>query len=341
MDRSAADSQDQPSRDGDREGFIPRLVGQVDRFQAERTWAAVPVAVFKKFGEDRAGNLAGLIAYYGFFSLFPLLLVLVTVLGFFLADDPQLRRDVLDSALAQFPVLGDQLQDNTGQLDGSTFALVAGVVSALWAGTGVMKAAQDAMNDVWDVPIRQRPNLLVAVARSFLMFVVLGGSVALTTLLTGAMGAIGGNIVVRGLGVLLGGVVNVGVFLVAFRVLTVRDVPLKQLAPGAALAGGAWMVLQLLGGYLLDHQISKADQTYGAFAVVIGLLWWFYIQAQVVLVGAELDVVLAKRLRPRRLTDAHRATDRRALREHAKVEERVPDEKVEAHFHQDHDPDAG
>jgi membrane protein len=313
-------------------GAPQRLVSAVDRFQSRRPLVAVPVAVVKKFGEDRAGNLAGLIAYYAFFSLFPLLLVLVTVLGFVLADDATLRQDVLDSALAQFPVLGDQLRDNTGQLDGSAFALVVGVASALWAGTGVMKAAQDAMNDVWDVPIRQRPNLLIAALRSFGMFVVLGASVAVTTLLTGAMGAIGGSLVPRALGVLLGGALNIGVFLLAFRILTVRDVAVARLVPGAALAGTAWMALQLLGGYLLDTQISKASQTYGAFAVVIGLLWWFYVLAQIVLFAAELNVVLANRLWPRSLTGNDRHTDRRTLRQHAKVEERVPDEHVEATF---------
>ena len=315
---------------------VQRLVGRVDGFQAGRPWAAVPVAVVKKFGEDRAGNLAGLIAYYAFFSVFPLLLVLVTVLGFVLSDNSQLRQDVLDSALAQFPVLGDQLRDNTGELEGSAFALVVGVGSALWAGIGVMKTAQDAMNDVWDVPIRQRPNLLVAVVRSFGMLVVLGGGVAVTTVFTGAMGAVGASLVPRAAGVVLGAALNVGIFLLAFRILTVRDVAVRRLVPGAVLAGVAWMVLQLLGGYLLDTQISKASQTYGAFAVVIGLLWWFYIQAQVVLAAAELNVVLANRLWPRSLTGDDRHTDRRTLRQHAKVEERVPDEHVEAHF----DPDS-
>lgn len=311
---------------------VARVVAAVDRVQAGRPVLAVPVAVAKKFGEDRAGSLAGLLAYYGFFSVFPLLLVFVTVLGFVLSGDSELRQDLLDSALAQFPVLGDQLQDNTGQLEGSAFALVAGVLSALWAGTGVMKTAQDAMNDVWDVPLRERPNLLVAVLRSFGMLVVLGGGVALTTVLTGAMGAIGSSLVPRALGVLLGAVLNVGIFLVAFRVLTVREVAVRRLVPGAVLAGVGWMVLQLLGGYLLDTHISKASQTYGAFAVVIGLLWWFYIQAQVVLLAAELNVVLANRLWPRSLQGVDRHTDRRALRQHAKVEERVPDERVEARF---------
>jgi YihY family inner membrane protein len=209
---------------------------------------------------------------------------------------------------------------------------VVGVVSALWAGTGVMKAAQDAMNDVWDVPMRERPNLVLAVVRSFGMFVVLGGSVALTTVLTGAMGAVGASLVPRAAGVVLGTVLNVALFLLAFRILTVRDVAIRCLVPGAVLAGGAWMVLQLLGGYLLDTQISKASQTYGAFAVVIGLLWWFYVQAQVMLLAAELNVVLANGLWPRSLTGDDRRTDRRTLRQHAKVEERAPDERVEARF---------
>ena len=134
-------------------GWVQRVVGSVDAFQAGRPWAAVPFATAKKFGEDRAGNLAGLIAYYGFFSLFPLLLVLVSVVSFVLRGNEDLQRDILDSALAQFPVLGDQLRDNTGRLDTSGFALIAGGLSALWAGTGVMKAGQDAMNDVWDVPM--------------------------------------------------------------------------------------------------------------------------------------------------------------------------------------------
>jgi YihY family inner membrane protein len=291
--------------------------------------------VFKKFGEDKAGNLAGLIAYYAFFSVFPLLLVLVTVLGFLVAGDAQLRQDVLDSALAQFPVLGDELRTNTGELDGSAFALVVGVVSALWAGMGVMKAAQDAMNDVWDVPLRERPNLLVAVVRSFGLLVLLGGGVVLTTALTGAVGAVGAggpHVVARVVGTALGAVLNVGVFLLGFRILTVRDVPVRRLLPGAVLAGVGWMALQLLGGYLLDAHIDDASQTYGAFAIVIGLLWWFYIQAQVVLVAAELNVVLANGLWPRSLSGDDRHTDRRALREHAKVEERVPDETVEARF---------
>jgi membrane protein len=293
---------------------------------------AVPVATVKKFGEDRAGNLAALLAYYGFFSIFPLLLVLVSVIGFVLASNEQLQGDILDSALAEFPVVGDQLQANAGQLDASGFALAVGLGSALWAGTGVVKVAQDAMNDVWDVPMRERPNFVLAIVRSLGMLAVLGTAIVLTALLTGAMGAIGTSLVPRALGVILGAVLNVGLFLVAFRILTVRDVSVRQLLPGATIAGLAWVALQLLGGYLVRTQVDKASETYGAFAIVIGLLWWIYLQAQIVLFAAELNVVLANRLWPRSLSGDDRATDRRTLRQHAQVEERTADEDVKVRF---------
>lgn len=312
--------------------WFDTALGTVDRVQGRRRWTAVPVATAKKFGEDKAGNLAGLIAYYGFFSLFPLLLVLVTALGFALSGNEEMQRDILDSALAQFPVVGDQLRESTGELDTSGFAFVAGALSAVWAGTGVVKAAQDAMHEVWDVPYRRRPNLFVTIGRSFGLLLVIGVGILATAVLTGAMGAIGTSLAPRIAGVLLGAALNVGIFLLGFRVLTVADTTLRDMMPGAVLAGLAWMVLQLTGGYLLNHQVKEAGQTYGAFAVVIGMLWWLYLQAQVLLFAAELNVVLARHLWPRSLTGHDRRTDRRALQRYAKVEERTPDEHVEVTF---------
>jgi YihY family inner membrane protein len=312
--------------------WFQSLLARLDHAQARRAWSAVLVATVKKFGEDRAGNLAALIAYYGFFSLFPLLLVLVTIVGFALSGNEDLQRDIVDSALVQFPVIGDQLRNNAGELGTSGFALVAGLVTATWAGIGVLKAAQDAMNDIWDVPMRRRPNFLLAIVRSVGMLALLGASIVATTILTGAMGAVGTSLVPRALGIALSAALNVGLFLVAFHVLTVRDATLRQLVPGATVAGLAWVALQLAGGYLVSHQVNNASDTYGTFAVVIGLLWWIYLQAQAVLFAAELNVVLADHLWPRSLTGPDRRTDRRALRQHAQVEERVPEEAINVDF---------
>ena len=311
-------------------GPVKPLVQRVNHYQQAHAWLGFPMGVAKKFGEDQAGNLAALISYYTFFSLFPLLLALVTVLGFVLAGDPELQRRIVDSALVQFPVIGDQIRDNIGSLDGNWMVLLVGLGGALWAGMGAVDAAQNAMNSIWDVPIRDKPKFLKRRLRSLLMLVVIGGGLFLTAgASTMASSADSFGSVGRLLAPLLSVVVNIGLFLVAFRVLTERDLRWSELLPGAVVAGVAAALLQVAGGFIIESKLKGASQTYGTFAVVIGLLSWLYLQAQVTLFAAEVNVVRSRRLWPRSLdpddlTDA----DRRALALHAEVEERVPDQDV-------------
>ena len=131
-----------------------RLLQAVDEFQQRHRWLAFPMAVAKKYGEDQAGQKAALLAYYGFFSLFPLLLVAVTVIGFVLHGDSDLGQRIVDSAVAQFPVVGDEISGTVShsRLRGSGLALAVGLGLALWGGLGVAEAAQSAMNGIWNVP---------------------------------------------------------------------------------------------------------------------------------------------------------------------------------------------
>jgi len=310
------------------------LVRRADRVQRERSGMAVPLATIKKFGEDRAGQLAALIAYYGFFSLFPLMLAFVTILGLVLEEDSSLRQQLVDSALAQFPIIGDQIKQNIGSLQGSGLALALGVGGALWAGLGGIKAAQNAMDQVWDVPVKRQPSFPVAILRAVIMLVTLGVFVLLAGFLGGiAAGTEDAPVALRVIGIAGTVVLNVLVFLVAFRVLTVEDVSWGDVWPGAMLAAVLWTILQLLGGYIIGHRLESATQTYGFFAVVIGLLSWLYLGAQVTLLGAELNVVRARRLWPRALDPQDMTpADRRALRELAKVEERREDQVVDVRF---------
>jgi len=310
------------------------LVRRADRVQRERSGMAVPLATIKKFGEDRAGQLAALIAYYGFFSLFPLMLAFVTILGLVLEEDSSLRQQLVDSALAQFPIIGDQIKQNIGSLQGSGLALALGVGGALWAGLGGIKAAQNAMDQVWDVPVKRQPSFPVAILRAVIMLVTLGVFVLLAGFLGGiAAGTEDAPVALRVIGIAGTVGLNVLVFLVAFRVLTVEDVSWGDVWPGAMLAAVLWTILQLLGGYIIGHRLESATQTYGFFAVVIGLLSWLYLGAQVTLLGAELNVVRARRLWPRALDPQDMTpADRRALRELAKVEERREDQVVDVRF---------
>ena len=313
---------------------IQRTIRRADRAQQARPWLAFPFAVFKKFGDDRAGNLAALMAYYGFFSLFPLLLVFVTVVSMVIAGNPEIQQRIIDSAVSQFPIIGDQIERNVHAIRGSGLALAVGVIGALWAGMGGVQAAQTAMNTVWNVPVKDQPNFWRSRLRALIMLVVLGSAVIVSAILSG-LGSSGNGIgnAVQVLAVLGSFVLNVALLLAAYRILTVEDLTWRDVLAGAILGAILWSALQYLGTYLVSHQLKNASAIYGFFAVVIGLLWWIYLGAQVTLLGAEVNVVRKRRLWPRSLvppplTDA----DRRALVELAKEEERSPEQRVEVHF---------
>jgi YihY family inner membrane protein len=312
------------------------VLRRLDRFQQRRPAAGFPIAVAKKFADDEAGSLAALIAYYGFLSMFPLLLALTTILARVLQDNPELQARILDSTLSQFPVIGDQIRQNVHSLRGSGVALAVGVGGALWGGMGVMRTAGNAMDEVWEVPKRDRPRFVRALLRAAGMLVVIGGGIVATTVLSGFGTATATTLPLRLAGVVLAAVVNIAVFLLGFRVLTVRDVGWRQLLPGAVTAGVGWQVLQGLGSYYVTHQLRGASQTYGMFAVVIGLLSWLYLLAQLLLFAAEINVVRATKLWPRSLAGELTDADRRAYAAYAEVEERRHDEDVGVGFTNGH-----
>jgi YihY family inner membrane protein len=320
---------------------LQRLLRAIDRFQQRHAWLGFPVAVVKKYGDDQGGHHAALLAYYGFFSLFPLLLVAVTVLGFLLQGDTELSDRIVNSAVGQFPVIGDDIGRavEQGRLRGSGLALAVGVALALWGGLGVAEAGQNAMNGIWNVPRKRYPNFFLRRLRGLVWLVVLGGGLLLASLATGFTQA-ADTAWSGAAGVAAATAVNTLLFLVGFRVLTVRNVPLRSLLPGALLAAVAWALLQWLGGWYVDRQLSRASDTYGAFALVIGLLSWLYLAASLTLYAAELNVVRVRRLWPRGLVQPPLAgADEQVLEDLAKQEERFPSQTVEVHFDGAGEPD--
>ncbi|HZQ83644.1 MAG TPA: YihY/virulence factor BrkB family protein [Acidimicrobiales bacterium] len=310
-----------------------KLLERLDRFQRGHRFTGMAVAVFKKFGDDEAGKHAALIAYYGFFSLFPLLLLFVTLLGFFLGGHSRFEESVVHSILGRFPVIGQQLRVHS--LKGSGLALVVGIVGSLWGGMGVVQAAQSAMDTVWGVPRKKRPNFVSSRLRAVVLLLVLGVGVIVSTVLAGI--ATGGSHAwpFKVTGLVVSVLVNGALYLAAFRLLTVAHVRWRQLVPGAVLAAIAGAGLQAIGGYYVGHQLDGASQTYGLFAMVIGLLSWLYLQAQVTLLAAEVNVVLACKLWPRSLVGDDTTADEKTLTALAEMEERRPDEDVRVSFTDD------
>ncbi len=304
----------------------------VDGYQRMHRWISFPIAVGKRFGESGAGSLAAAIAYYGFFSLFPLLMVLTSIASIALKGRTDLQEQLVRSALSQFPVIGTQIRQEVGSIEGSAVAVTIGLALALWAGLGGVRAAQVAMNTVWDVPRTRRPSTPASIGRAALMLVVLGVFVAAAAALAGVATATSGPLSVT-LGLLGSIALNVAMFAVAYRVLTSASVAWRDVIPGACVAGVGWTALLAAGGWIVGGRLASSSDVYGTFALVIGLLGWIYLGAQLTLLGAVLNVVAAKRLWPRSLqgndlTDA----DERALRRSARQEERREDETVTVSF---------
>lgn len=302
-----------------------------DRRQQRRSWLAVPVAVIKKFSDDGAGGLAALVAYYAFFSIFPLLLVFVTILAFVFHGDPGVQKSIKNSVLAHFPVVGPQLVSK--QLQGRVVSLVIGAVASLWAGLGVTQAAQNGFDKVWAVPYKSRPDFFGKRLRGFLLLTVLGTLFIVSSAVSGLVsGGLGGP-AAKVAGILISLLLNFALFASAFRLLTAASVPTRCLWIGVVVGGVLWEILQVLGGIYVNHVVRHAGNTYGTFALVIGLLAWLHLGAQTTLYAAELNVVLARRLWPRSLLGPPAApADRETLEALAKVEERSEEERIEVEF---------
>jgi len=311
--------------------LLQQTLRKSDTVQQRHRWLAFPFAVIKKFGDDQAGYLAALIAYYGFFSVFPLLLVFVTVLGLILGSGSHLATTIQQSALSQFPVIGQQIKVNS--LHGSGLALAIGIVGALWAGMGVTQAAQNAMNEIWDVKKKDRPNFLIGRLRSLAMLGVLGTFTLVATFLSGLANVAGTGTVIRVLFVIGSLVANLALFTVAFRVLTQLHLKWRDVVPGALFGAVIWTILQLVGTYYVQHQVAHARSTYGTFAFVIGLLIWIYLGAQVTMYAAEINVVRKARLWPRGLVQPPLTPgDMDAYSRAAQAEQRRPEQEVEVAF---------
>ena len=314
-------------------GWAERQIRRADRFQQRHTVLAFPWAVLQKFGNDQAGGKAALIAYYGLFALFPLLLLLATILGFALAGDPALREQLIDSALGNIPVIGDQLRSEVHPLEGNTAALVVGIVGTIYGSLGIGFAAQNAMNTVWNIPYVRWPDIWKRYLRTFGVIGLLGLAVVSSTALAAFATAVANGLAATVLGVAGSLLVNLGLFLLAFMVLTAEPLRPRDVAVGVVCATVFWETLQLIGTWYVTRGLAKASPTYGVFAVVITLLSWIYLGAQLTLLAAEINVVLRYRLWPRSVTQPPLTrADRLTLTRLAQMETRRPEQVVTASF---------
>ena len=299
---------------------VERVARRLDAAQQRKTPAAFVVGVVKKYTDDNGGIMAAALAHSAFVSIFPLLLVFVTILGLVAANDPALRAAVFTGKGAafagishQFPIVGSQLTSNVHALRrSSTIGLIIGLLATIWGCTGLAQTGLFTMQQVWNLPGPARPGYFPRLGRCLLFLVVLGIGLVMTTGVTSLGVFTNQGAIWTVLFDTVAAIANTMMFLLVFRVLTPKGVPTSNLVWGAAAGGIAWTVMQALGNFLVGHYLHNDRSVYGVFATVLGLVAWVYILVEITVYAAEINVVLTRRLWPRAivqppLTEADRA----------------------------------
>jgi YihY family inner membrane protein len=285
-----------------------RVVDAVDGFQQRRAVTAVPSAVVRKYSDDRAGQLAAQISHAAFLAVFPMLLVLLTLVGLVLHGHRGLQDDIINSALRQFPVLGSDLKKNVHQLSTSNLlALVVGTLWLLYGSLRLSRASQLMMAEVWDIHRDDLPDFWHWIPRAAGFLVVLGlGFLAGGALAgLGAFGRLGSFSTWIGLALSLA--VNILMYWGAFAIVVHIPRGDRAVWPGAIIGGVGWTLLQFAGAQLVSHQLRHLSNLYGTFATILGLIWWIALGAMITVYAAEANVVLTRRLWPRPIRRIRRA----------------------------------
>jgi YihY family inner membrane protein len=321
---------------------VSSRVSRLDDWQRRHPVLGVPLAVVYKFFDDQGGYLAAVVTHYAFLAILPLLLIASSVLGFVLQGDPGLEQRILTSALAQFPIVGDQLGRPEG-IQGSGWAVVIGILAATYGAIGLAQALQNAINVVWAVPRNSRLNPVVSRIRSLAWLVVAGLGLVLVAVLTSVSSHVevfGSDLngAVHWLVVAVTVVVTTGVLALMMRWSTPQRDRMRDVLPGAAVIAVLWQLLQMVGGLYVSHVIANASELNGVFAVVLGLVALLYVASVMAMLGLETNVVLGKVLFPRALltpfTDDVELTDadRRVYREYARAQRHKGFERIRVTF---------
>ena len=276
-----------------------------------------PYAVAKRYGEDHGGWLGSLIAYYGFFSLYPLLVVFVTLATWALQDRPTALQRLLEALWSKLPFVSDQfgseVQQQVRNLTGQGWVLGLSLIVALWGSVGVVRVLQDTVNTIWGVPRYLRPRFLAKLRRGVAIVTLLGTGVVGTAVVAGITVTVDlpllAAIAAAAANVALATAIAIGLYHLVLGV----SVSTAEVLPGALITAAGTYAITLLGGLYVKHVVARMSGVYGPFASTIGLLAYVSLIVQVFVVGTEVSVVRARRLWPCALTSELGSADQRAI----------------------------
>jgi len=322
-----------------KQNFFERMFARMDVFQQRHHAFGFPYAVIKKYGDDQSGHQAALITYYGFLSLFPLLIVATSVVDLIAQHNLHARTRLLADINSYFPIVGTQLETQVHGSSKTGLALVVGLLFAFYGSRGIADVIRDTLDHAWAVPRARRSGFPKNILRSFGLLLGTGlGFILTTTLASYATAALGHSLVFRVVPLLINAVLLYVLFMYIFLMGTSRRHRHKDLRVGAVAAVIGVLILQTLGGYLITHELHNLNGLYGSFGLVLAILFWVYLQAQVFTYAIEINVVHTYRLWPRSLTGKPLTTaDEKSYRLQAEKEAMrpKPEEEIDVSFRTD------
>jgi len=327
-------------RDGVRQSWgVSEQEDTGSRVEQGRSWAdalqrrhrglGFPYAVIRKYSDDDGARLAALITYYGFLSLFPLLILAAVTVSAVLRDDAERRSQLIDAIVpAQFQ---DTVNNALAALPSNGIALTVGLFGLIFSSLGLVTSTYHTLNHIAAVPHRARLEGLPRYLRTVLLLVLLVAGVAGMGTLTLAAGiqTDGARIAAFAGSTLI-------VFLLlwaATALLLPRRPQLSLVWPGALIGSLAIAGELTFGAAVLPRLVAKSGPIYGSFAAIVGLFTLMYLVSQVLVFAGEIAIVRGRGLWPRTLDPTSPTeADVRALGALARMQERMPVERVQARF---------
>jgi len=278
------------------------ILNWLNRYQKNHRWVAFAVAVVKKYGADGAGRRAALLTYYLFLALFPLLLVLTTITDRIDGGNSHFKTEIIKGITNYFPLLGSQLSAHVHTLHKSGLALVFGILLTLYGTRGVADVFVGDTRHIWGLPEKQNEPFVKAVGKNISLVIIGGLGFILAAICAGLAASAGHGAVFRILSIAVNLIILFALFTFLLNASLPKHVSLKEVRPGAIAAAISLVILQFAGTYILAHELKNLDALYSTFAVALSLLFWLYLQAQVIYYAIEIAAVSSQELWPRDLT---------------------------------------
>ena len=282
--------------------IIKNSVHTLDRFQRRHKPLAFTFAVIKKYNEDDAGYKAALFTYYAFLSLFPLLLILTTLTGLFAMSHPEVTQEIVQGATDYYPVLGTQLADHINGLRGTGVALIIGLLFSLYGARGVAEALQYGIQHIWGVKRSERLTFPASALNSLKLIIIGGAGFVLAAVIVGVASSAGHGLHFKLLAATINFVLLLGLFTFLIKACLPSRICCRRIMPGALVAAIGLVVLQTIGGMVLANELKNLNALYSYFALSLGLLFWIYVQAQILFYAVEIAAVSDKKYWPRSLS---------------------------------------